>query len=350
MIEDTYGVLAEALLPGSWPTADPVQLRSCAERADALREQLNILAYTVRRLHRDMLGEGEFHESADRCGHAQLGRLSVAVAQLGQLAAGWTALAEVAEDARGHIAAVASVADRDRLVGEVAALLGDDARTGWAASSGQAVLRAAHADYVEAATRAASSAQLVDTQDIRAATPPPESSGMPGGETSGAAPSAMPPGAMMMPGMMAGLGAAGVGATVAAARAAAESSQQWSAADDAWLRTRAVDLHAGLPAPVGDWVRTAVAVAFGPDGRRHVVVATSDPHPYWREGLVLAPEESLIADGRDPEVTLADRLTERGMVPVAIAVGGPVGGDLTAEIVDDGVGATEPDTVPATEQ
>jgi hypothetical protein len=106
------------------------------------------------------------------------------------------------------------------------------------------------------------------------------------------------------------------------------------------LRARAAQLSAVQPAEVAPWIRLAVGLGQDHDGRRIVVVGTSEPAGYLRPGTVPEPHEVVVGDGRPPELAIVDYLRERELAPIAICATTPPGADVQSQLAEAGVATT----------
>lgn len=115
------------------------------------------------------------------------------------------------------------------------------------------------------------------------------------------------------------------------------------AADAEWLRGRAAQLQAAVPASVAGSVRLAVGVGRRADGSSVVVVGTDDPYPYLRGGTVVAAQETLVGDGRGAEVAILDHMTRSGARMRAVAAATPMPVDVIDELSEAGIDVFAPD-------
>ncbi|WP_439032636.1 hypothetical protein [Gordonia terrae] len=297
--------IAESLAPGVWPTADAEGLRDAANRLRELAGSVEGVTGAVTSAAGDYMAgtarsAGEFRHAIvaglDAVTGAGPDSLPAAVTRLRALAGSLDAYADTVADTRQQMAVIALVADRDLRRADVLAEVGDDTWRVSAASAGRMALTAAGDDHTERSGEAGQSAGA-----------PAATSGM------------MP----MMP--MGAMGAAGAVAAGLGAMAGARAEPDRSAvADLGWLRQRAERVQTSVPGAVAGWFRTAVGVGAGERGVRVVVVGTNDPQPYQRPGLELADDEALTADGRAPELAIADHMTSSGITPLAIAAATPM--------------------------
>ncbi|PWD43989.1 hypothetical protein ACN93_05910 [Gordonia paraffinivorans] len=297
--------IAEALVPGIWPTADVDGLRTSAQRARALAESVervaDVVASATSKFAEAVAGEFGDGVVASLTGITRTAPESLpeVAGRLRALASSLDDYADVVTEARQQMAAVALVADRDRLRAEVLAEAGDGSWQVSAASAGRMALTAAGDDLVD---RSAESGQSAGSH-----APPAATAGM-----------------LPFAPMTGALGAAGAAAAGAALGAIRPHAGELGAGDLAWLRRRADALQATVPAPIAGWFRTAVGVGVSARGRRLVVVGTNDPQPYQRPGLELADDEALTADGRAPELAIVEHMRSSGIKPVSIASATPM--------------------------
>ncbi|MGC4963904.1 hypothetical protein ACPXCG_19085 [Gordonia sp. DT218] len=296
--------LAEELAPGTWPSADVGGLRAAAVRCRDLASRVADLAAEVGAAHRDRaIGAGAFHDGVVEGGRALTDSPDTGFGRLiGRLETTATALdtyADAAATTHNEMTVIASLADRERLRSDLLSTLGDDSARVVAAGGGRMALTAAGEDYTEAAGDAGH--RHHDDQPQPAAT-----SGM------------LPFSAMS--GLAAGAGA------LAATHAGTVSvgPAELSGADTDWLQRRAAHLQSGLPSSVAGWVRMAVGIGVAPDGSRAVVVGTSDPYPYQREGITLGAGEIMAGNGRAAELAVVDHMTGSGISLQAIASATPM--------------------------
>ncbi|MDL9936241.1 hypothetical protein QSJ18_05755 [Gordonia sp. ABSL1-1] len=292
-------------MPSCWPSADVAALEDCGRRCRELAATIAGLGERLDRVRADHIGVGEFRDRLDArlrtLGVSTVDGLPAVAARLRAMATAVDDYARLAADTEWEMTAVAALADREIRRGEVMAALGDDSARVLAASTGRLALTAAGEEFADRAETAGA----VDSQ-------PPSS--YPGAGN----------GAMMSMGALGGGmvgvadGASGRGVTsssedVTERRAKLDGEELW------WLRRRAEQVRAGVDAGIVGWLRTAVGIGWTPTGRRVVVVATNDPQPYQRRGMVLADDEALTADGGPPELAIIAHLAADGVTPRAVA-------------------------------
>jgi hypothetical protein len=91
------------------------------------------------------------------------------------------------------------------------------------------------------------------------------------------------------------------------------------------------------PPEVTPWIRIAVGLGQDPDGRRIVVVGTSEPGGYLRPGTVPEPNEVVVGDGRAPELVIVDHLAAMDLVPLAVCATTPPTTEVRSQLADAGV-------------
>ncbi|MEP9391595.1 hypothetical protein ABLE92_04285 [Gordonia sp. VNQ95] len=304
--------IAEELAPDRWPDTDVIAIGELAQRLAGLAARLRAVANTVETVHHvHRIGAGAFDQATidtaarladDATGTA--GGLAVSATTL-------AAFADLTTRTRQKMAVVATIADRDRLLGMIGSAVGDDTPAVRAASAGRAAMTAAGDDYADEAaahgTAATTTATTDDPQHPAAAT-----SGM------------MPMGGL---GTM-GVGAVGVGAVGAAAAAGRNRREPGTDDDEPPELTRAEHedlvryartLAADLDGRAGGWVQVAVGIGHDRAQGRATVVGTSDPVPYLRVGMRVRTTDEVAGDGRAPEIAVVDHLRARGYEPIAVA-------------------------------
>ncbi|GAC69004.1 hypothetical protein [Gordonia soli] len=311
---DSLRRIADSLAPDVWPTADVGALMEAAGRLRTLLTRLSEAVAAVGHAQRGADGAGQTHQAM--LDHADRVTTSATSAAQRSLSSGW-ALVEAVERyaatsglAHEQTAVMAAIADRDRLRGEVLGLLGDDSARVMAASGGRLALTAAGDEYTE---------QSADDgrhgHDQNSAMPPPAAS------------------AGMMPFAALGGAAAGVGALASSLSATdAHTPDGIAAGDVQWLERRAAQLQSSIPPSLAGWVRMAVGLGELSDGARVVIVGTSDPYPYLREGLSLRDSEFLAGNGRSAELAIADQMARSGVEPLAFAAATPMAPETIAAL------------------
>lgn len=322
---------ADELAPGVWPTADVAGLRAEAESCrDLARQSADLIAEVDHAHHNAPVGAGAFADAIERSHTSLTGPSALGGGELGQLsgrleaaAGALDAYADAATRAHNEMAVIAAIADRDRLRADLLASLGDDSARVTAAGAGRLALTAAGEEYTDEAGRA--------TRDHD-------------GNPSTAATSGMMPFAAL--GALAG---AGVVAGTIGHAPVTDARSELSEADIDWLQRRAAQLQAALPASVGPWVRMAVGLGVASDGTRSVVVGTSDPYPYERQGISLSNYESMAGNGRPPELAITDHLTTLGLETQAVAVATPTTSEVTHALAELGAELFAPTEVYGTD-
>ncbi|WHU45001.1 hypothetical protein QNM97_13125 [Gordonia sp. L191] len=335
--------LAESLAPGCWPTSDDAAMREVVSSLAVLRGRLEHIAADLATAFRDVEGgAGRFTrailDGRDRLVGGEDAVLTTTARAMATAADTVEAFADLTATARLRVELVTAITDRDRMIGALAASLGDDTPAVRAASAGRMALTAAGDEYTEQ-----SGALTLERSD-------PVASGA-GDHTDDRAGSAAAATSGMMPmGGFAGLGAAaagaGAGAGAAVRRVAAgarsdhdaepgEAPELTRAEYDALAR-RAAAVQASLPGAVGSWVQIAVGVGEHPETGRMVVIGTSDPVPYLRRGMSIRTGEELVGDGRAPEIALLHHMQNSGAIPLAVATASPPSAHSRAVIAASG--------------
>lgn len=313
--------LADELAPGRWPTADVATLYESAARCRRLATRLAAVVAELDAAHRrGSGGSGQFREGLD-AGYRDIvassdSALARTAERLQSAADSLERYAEAAVATHNDMTVIASVADRERLRGDLMASLGDDSARVVAAGAGRMALTAAGDDYTDQATDA----------------------GRHDGDHPPAATSGMMPFSALGP-IAAG---AGVLAGSHAAAAGAESSEM-SVTDAEWLQRRAAALQSALPASVTGWVRMAVGVGRGPDGARTLVVGTDECYPYERDGVGIGAAETLVGDGQAAELAIIDHMARHGIRCQAIAAATPMDAATVASMADTDTQLFAPD-------
>jgi hypothetical protein len=301
--------IAEELAPDRWPDTDVIAIGELAQRLAGLAARLVAVANTVETVHRDhRIGSGAFDQATLDTATRLANDVTGTAGGLAVSATTLAAFANLTTTTRQKMAVVATIADRDRLLGMIGSAVGDDTPAVRAASAGRAAMTAASDDYAdEAAAHGAAATTTDDPQHPAAAT-----SGM------------MPMGGL---GAM-GVGAVGVGAVGATAAAGRNRREPGTDDDEPLELTRAEHddlvryartLAADLDGRAGGWVQVAVGIGHDRAQGRARVVGTSDPVPYLRVGMRVRTTDELAGDGRAPEIAVVDHLRARGYEPIAVA-------------------------------
>lgn len=341
---------AEAIVAGCRPTSDAAAVAEIGTRLHALADRLSEMATDVAMLFRGLdAGEGRFYRAAleggdrllgvaaheaggrDALWEPQTGSAGPHVGLLGastamrDAAVALTRFANLTASTQQRVDLIAAIADRDRMLGDLAASLGDDTLAVTAASAGRLALTAAGDDYADQSADAASA------------------------DSTSAATSGMMP----MAGF-AGLGSAAMAAGGAATtggrstrRRDGESEagltdhepRELTRGECAALAARVSAVQASLAGGASSWVQIALGVGEHPRTGRVMVFGTSDPVPYVRVGMTLRLGEQLAGDGRDPEIALLDHMARAGVVPMAVASSRPPSPAARAVLVAAGVRA-----------
>lgn len=314
----------QTLLDELTPDIDAAALSSAAQRYEDLAQRLSELAHILAGAApalADPLGGGRTSVAVVTRAHDVAGgELGTAVAQVRATADVVRLFAEAVAMTQQRLIVVAAIADRDLLAAQV-----------MVAATGDTTLRAG-AEYSAAQVMTAAVGEL----DWRAGQIADEAT-----DTSG---SDQPPqqhspgmGAPMMPAaMMAPMAAALAGAAAHGAGDNLVFDVDVSAADLAMLQTRAAVLTATQPPEVAPWIRLAVGWGQDGDGRRVVVVGTSEPAGYLRPGVVPEPHEVVVGDGRAPELAIIDHFADRALTPLAVCAATPAPPEVTALVGEAG--------------
>ncbi|MFT4128059.1 MAG: hypothetical protein QM662_17745 [Gordonia sp. (in: high G+C Gram-positive bacteria)] len=329
MTDDDLRTLAAGHWRGHWPDSDVAALTALAADLRILRDRLDVVAEEIVAAHvRHLPGPGRMQQAVTTAGRALAGTadpptgIAGAAATIGVLAGVVDRFAQVTMRAQESMMLAVAVADRDRLAGEVAALAGDDTVRAAAAGAVAPVLAAAADRYVDDAAQAGSTVDI-PAPDIPAPDDPEPSDPAPSDQTPG---DHLSGGAVPAAALPAGAGALGGWAAHRAGRPGPEGSAADVAASRGeieWLLARTRWLVGSLSAPVASWVDVAVGLGADADGERTIVVATSDPCPYLRDGMRLNPGEVFLADGRAPEVAICAHLRGAGRHALAVASSRP---------------------------
>lgn len=232
------------------------------------------------------------------------------------------AYADAVAQTQQRLAVVAAIADRELLAGEVLAV-----------ATGDTTAQAGAQDLA-ARTMSAAAGEL-DRRTAEITKDSTEASGPANDHQPGGMP--MTPGAMMAP-------MAGALAGIAAGRAAAGAGDPpLPDADLGMLRARAAVLTATQPPEVAPWLRVAVGLGADANGRRTVIIGTSEPAGYLRPGVVPEPHEVVVGDGRAPELAILGYLRERDLTPLAVCAGTPPPPDVAAAVGESGAFVVVPD-------
>ncbi|MGV9826555.1 MULTISPECIES: hypothetical protein [unclassified Gordonia (in: high G+C Gram-positive bacteria)] len=327
-VPDELSRLVRTLAPDVWPTADVGSLLDCAHGLRARASELGAIAADIVTAHHGVEGAGRFHDEMVTAGShlgSDAGAVRAAAIRLAAAADALETYAAASTAAHNEMSVITAIADRDRLVGEVSAALGDDSAAVMAASTGRYALSAAGDGYVE--------------QARDAGRPGEHHSDDPQGQaaTSG----------YMPMGAMGGLGAMGGAALGGALGSGARGTIGTGAGgagtvDPRHLVARAIALHASLPTPVRDWLRVAVGVGEKVGGDRQIVVATSDPQPYQRPGFAIGAHEGLTADGQEPELAVVAHFEASAVATLAIGASTPMPPHVRSVLAADGIDADAP--------
>jgi hypothetical protein len=312
---------AQDLLGEVWPSIDPTRLTLAAQRYDAVVLRLLDVQTALA-----AAAEATTDGLAGRTREALAGRtgaLSDRVAAAVDVAQGNADFVRGYADAitrtQERLTVAAAIADRDLTAASVLTVTSGEVTSMIGAEHAAATVLAAVAGELDDRTRelandAVAQANYESTQQ------------------SGSAVTPMVPGAMMgaMAPALAAAGATMHGGDV-------RFSGDVASADLAMLRARAAQLSAVQPPEVAPWIRLAVGLGEDHDGRRIVVVGTSEPAGYLRPGTVPERHEVVVGDGRPPELAIVDYLRERELVPIAVCATTPPTTDVQSQLAEAGV-------------
>ncbi|OZG26779.1 hypothetical protein BH683_023075 [Williamsia sp. 1138] len=318
-----YGEPVGSLLRELAPEIDAAALYLLAERYESVQQRISECTWAIDKGTRAVSGaiDGQTAVAADAVGASTVRALHASAEKVSSIAEVVRAYADAVEQTRQRLAVVAAIADRELLAGTLlAAATGDTTPL-------------AGAEHFAARTMAATAAEL-DRHAAQISQGAVEETSAEHGQQSGGMP--MTPGAMMAP-----MGAALAGIAAGRAVAAAGDSQP-SDADLIMLRARAAVLSATQPPEVAPWIRVAVGLGVDPNGRRTVVVGTSEPAGYLRPGVAPEPHEVVVGDGRAPELAILGYFRDAELVPLAVCAASPPPPEVAAAVNDSGAHALDP--------
>jgi hypothetical protein len=312
---------AQGLLSEVWPDIDPDRLTLSAQRYDAVVCRLADVQ-TALAAAAEAVTDGLAGRTREALAH-RTGALSDRVTAAVDVAQANADLVRNYADAitrtQERLIVAAAIADRDLAAASVLTVTSGEVTSMIGAEHAAATVLAAVAGELDDRTRelandAVAQANTENTQQ------------------SGSAVTPMVPGAMMgaMAPALAAAGATMHGGDV-------RFSGDVASADLAMLRARAAQLSAVQPPEVAPWIRLAVGLGEDHDGRRIVVVGTSEPAGYLRPGTVPEPHEVVVGDGRPPELAIVDYLHERELVPIAVCATTPPPADVQSQLAEAGV-------------
>ncbi|MFW0784649.1 hypothetical protein AAFP35_09020 [Gordonia sp. CPCC 206044] len=313
-LPDEIRALIERLAPGRWPGVDVDALAALAVRCGESAAAVDRLVTEIDDAHRRLgAGAGATHEAIIVGGARLTGPASELSALSGRLVAVGHrvhAYAVAVATAQRDMTVVAAITERELLRADLRAALGDGTSRIVAAGAGAGALTAVADDLADRAHEAG-------RMDVG------------GGDTtvsSGAAP-AMAGAAFPRVSVVAGP------ATGRHPCVASESADR----DHSWLAVRALALQSSLPPETAGYVRIAVGAGRSADGTQVIVVGTSDPYPYQREGMALERDDILVGDGRAPELAVVDHLMSQGAAVTAIAAATPSTPDVVERLTADDI-------------
>lgn len=336
LIEHTATVAA--LFDKLNPDVDPMRLRSSARRYETLAQSLSELQVPLDGAARVIADAFDGHTSDAASGRARAvadGELTTALTRLQTTADMVRAYADAVTATQQRLTVVAAIADRDLLAAQVVVVATGDTTAQTEAEQSAARVMTATAGELDTRAR-----QIADDATDQTASDA-------GADSTGTG-TPMVPAAMISP-MAATLGGlaahrAGRGSTFEAEPAAAELLM---------LRGRAATLAATVPPEVAPWVRLAVGLGRSGDGRRVVVIGTSEPGGYLRPGVVPEPHEVVVGDGRAPELAIIGYFADRDVIPLAVCAATPAPPDVSALVTGSGaatVDVVDDDSSPGTQQ
>ncbi|ORM37409.1 hypothetical protein [Williamsia sp. 1135] len=318
-----YREPVESFLRELTPDIDAAALYLLVERYESLIQRLSECISAVDGGIRSVSEaiDGQTSAAADAVGVSLVRALHTSTEKVDGTAEVVRAYADAVEQTRQRLTVVAAIADRELLAGTVLAAATGDTTT------------LAGAEHLAARTLSATAAEL-DRRAAQISQETVEETGTEHGQQSGGTP--MNPGAMMAPtgaalaGIAAGRSAAGVGDT------------HPPDADLVMLRARAAVLTATQPPEVAPWIRVAVGLGIDQNGRRTVVVGTSEPAGYLRPGVVPEPHEVVVGDGRAPELAILGYFRDAELVPLAVCAMTPPPPEVAAVVDESGAHAVDP--------
>lgn len=311
----------QTLLQQLTPDVDPARLVNSAQRYEDLAQRLSELRVALDDAVRLVSEALSGHTSQAVSARAQAltgGELAAAVGRVRATAGMVRAYAEAVDITQQRLAVVAAIADRDLLAARVLGAAGRDTTAEVGAEQSAARVMAAAAGELDSRTR-----QIVDDATDRSGSDP--ASHTPG------------MGAPMVPGaMMAPMGAALAGFAARRTGNDIAFDTDLPVADLGMLRGRAAMLAGSGPPEVASWIRLAVGLGQDGDGRRVVVVGTSEPNGYLRPGVVPEPHEVVVGDGRAPELAIIGYFADRDLTPLAVCAPTPAPPEVAALVGQSG--------------
>ena len=321
----TPGESVQRHLHEVWPAIEPAMIGRSAERYHDVAQRLSDVQSAI---------EAAASEAADamdgRSGDAlaanataladHAGRAAHLVGIGSDLTSRFSDLVVLTQE---RLTVAAAIADRDMRAAQMADVTAGDVTVAMGAEHAATTVMAAVAGDLESGSR-----ELADTAAAHAAEQRDSEPGQTPGHTVGTP---------LIPGAMAGAGSAMIAAAGKTRGGDLPSGTGVSAADLSMLQTRAAHLSAMQPPEVAPWIRIAVGLGQDPDGRRIVVVGTSEPGGYLRPGTVPEPNEVVVGDGRAPELVIVDHLAALDLVPLAVCATTPPTTEVRSQLAEAGV-------------
>lgn len=320
----TPGEQVERLLRDAWPVIDPdligrsaEQYRAVAQRILAVQSAIEAASAEVTDAIDGQTGSALAVKATALA--AQAARAAHLVGAESDLAARFSDLMVLTHE---RLTVAAAMADRDLHAAQLVDVTTGDITAAMGAEHAAATVLAAVAGDLEAGSR-----ELADTAADAA-----EQRDSEHGQTTGNA-----AGAPMIPGAMMGAGSAMAAAAGKMRGGDLPSATDLSSGDLSMLQARAAHLSAMQSPEVAPWIRMAVGLGQDHDGRRIVVVGTSEPGGYLRPGTVPEPNEVVVGDGRSPELVIVDYLAARDLFPLAVCATTPPTPEVRSQLADAGV-------------
>lgn len=321
----TPGEQVERLLRDAWPAIDPDMIGRSVERYHVVAQRLFALQSAIEAATTEVADAMDGRTGSALAAKAtalanQAARAAHLVGAESDLAARFSDLVVLTHE---RLTVAAAIADRDLHAAQVVSVTTGDITAAMGAEHAAATVLAAVAGDFESGSR-----ELADTASAHAAEQPDSEHGQATGNAAGAP---------MIPGAMMGAGSAMAAAAGRMRGGDLPSATDVSAADLSMLQTRAAHLSSMQPPEVAPWIRFAVGLGQDHDGRRIVVVGTSEPGGYLRPGTVPEPNEVVVGDGRSPELVIVDYLAARDLVPLAVCATTPPTPEVRSQLAEAGV-------------
>lgn len=321
----TPGEQVERLLRDAWPAIDPDMIGRSVERYRIVAQRLFALQSAIEAVSTEVADAMDGRTGSALAAKAtalanQAARAAHLVGAESDLAARFSDLVVLTHE---RLTVAAAIADRDLHAAQVVDVTTGDITAAMGAEHAAATVLAAVAGDFESGSR-----ELADTASAHAAEQPDSEHGQATGNAAGAP---------MIPGAMMGAGSAMAAAAGRMRGGDLPFATDVSAADLSMLQTRAAHLSSMQPPEVAPWIRFAVGLGQDHDGRRIVVVGTSEPGGYLRPGTVPEPNEVVVGDGRSPELVIVDYLAARDLVPLAVCATTPPTPEVRSQLAEAGV-------------